>query len=156
MEHKFEYTYEQFYNDALKLCNDTHNKFNICTNNYVKISYIKGNFNLGNDYIVNIDILYSETFQLPVCYFIIYDTNGIPISFYDYFEKFPSDNDFIKYSEISKENHPLNGNIYEYMHLCRFNQLLTTLPNIGNILTFWLSIIMPIFNIDIIFFFHDK
>ena len=42
------------------------------------------------------------------------------------------------------------------MHLCKFNQLLNELPDIGNILTFWLSIIMQIFNIDITTYFNNK
>ena len=157
MNSNFSYTYEQFYNDAIKLSNETNNKFNICcTEKIIKISYIKATFNLENEYILNINILYNDAYQLPVLYFLIYDNNGIPISFNDYMKKFPSDNNFIKFCEISNQNHPLQGNVYEYMHLCKFNQLLTELPDIGNILTFWLSITMQIFNIDITTYFNNK
>ena len=155
MNSNFKYTYEQFYNDAIKLSNETNNKFNICcTEKIIKISYIKATFNLENEYILNINILYNDAYQLPVLYFIIYDNNGIPTSFNDYMKKFPSDNNFIKFCEISNQNHPLQGNVYEYMHLCKFNQLLKKLPNINNKLIFCLSVILQMFNINFVKYFN--
>ena len=83
-------------------------------------------------------------------YFQIYK-DGIPYDFDNYIKEFPSVSpDLIKAAIISKENHPLTGKVYNFMHLCKFNFLMKDIKNISNILFFWLSLIIQIFNYDLV------
>ena len=83
-------------------------------------------------------------------YFIIYK-DGILYDFDKYIKEYPSVNeDLIKSAEISKENHPFTGRVFNFMHLCQFNFLIKKIENIKNILYFWLGLVLQIFNFDII------
>ena len=59
------------------------------------------------------------------------------------------DTKMINLCEISKENHPLNGNVYEFMHLCKLNQFINKVDDVDNILIFWSSIVLQLFNLDL-------
>ena len=144
----FTYTYKEFIEEGKKLCEKTNNLFKFCLNELLDISYIQGNLNISKDIILELDILFSEVYSLPVMYFQIYK-NGIPYNFDIYIKENPSVNEnIIKSAIISKENHPLTGKVYNFMHLCKFNFLMKSIK-IDNILYFWLSLILQIFNFDI-------
>ena len=152
-----EYNYDLFIKEAKDLCEKTKNIFKIMeVQSLIKINYIKGNLNIGDDsYILECNIIFSEVFNLPVMYFIIYDENGMITKFEEFNKKFPTiNNEFINFCEISKENFPYGGGVYEYMHLCKFNQLLKKLPNINNKLIFCLSVILQMFNINFVKYFN--
>ena len=149
-DHKFNYAYEKFIEEGKKLCSDTNNLFKFCLNELLNINYIKGNLNLSENFILELDITFSEVYTLPVMYFQIYK-NGVPYNFDDYIKEFPSINeDLLKNAIISKENHPFTGSVYNFMHLCHFNFMIQKFENVKNILYFWLGLVLQIFNVDII------
>ena len=116
----------------------------------MEINYIQGNININENIVLELDILFSDVYSLPVMYFQIYK-DGIPYDFDNYIKEFPSVSpDLIKASIISKENHPLTGRIYNFMHLCKFNLLMKDIKEIKNILFFWLSLVLQIFNYDLV------
>lgn len=186
----YHYTYDKFIEEAREFIKKANGKFNLCTYDFLDISYLKGYIkcsnhkaktsntnttpnnisnqieieiesrteeNSSNSYSFEFNIIFSETYQLPVLYFLIYNDNtGEITSFTSYNESNPSQSDLIKFFEVSKENHPFTGRINEFLHLCKFNQLLNQLQSISDkeqeihtILTFWFSIILQLFNIDI-------
>lgn len=151
MEKIFNYSYSTFLNESKELCTQSNGLFTLCTNELLKISYIKSNIQIINDkYTLEVNIVFSETFKLPILYFIIYNNSTFtPISF----EAFKNDNnidtEMIKLCEISKENHPLTGNVYEYMHLCKLSQYINQVKDVTNILIFWMSIVFQLFNINL-------
>ena len=152
-----EYNYDLFIKDAKYLCEKTKNKFKIIkTQSVLNINYLKGNLNIGdNSYLLECNIIFSEVFNSPVIYFLIYDSNGMIIKYEDYNKKYPLiNNDCVNFCEITKENFPYGGGVYEHMHLCKFNQLLKTLPNIDNKLIFSLSAIFQMFNINFMEYFN--
>ena len=149
-EDKFHYTYKDFIEEGKKLCEKTQKLFKFCINELLEINYIKANINISESIILELDILFSDVYSLPVMYFQIYK-DGIPYDFDNYIKEFPSVSpDLIKAAIISKENHPLTGRIYNFMHLCKFNFLMKDIKNISNILFFWLSLILQIFNYDLV------
>ena len=149
-ENEFHYTYKEFIDEGKKLCDKTHNLFKFCLNELLNINYIQGNLNISDSITLELDILFSEVYFLPVMYFQIYK-DGIPYDFDNYIKEYPSVNEnLIKSAIISKENHPLTGRIYNFMHLCKFNFLMKDIQNIKNILFFWLSLVLQIFNFDLI------
>ena len=149
-ENEFHYTYKEFIDEGKKLCDKTHNLFKFCLNELLNINYIQGNLNISDSITLELDILFSEVYFLPVMYFQIYK-DGIPYNFDNYIKEYPSINEnLIKSAIISKENHPLTGRIYNFMHLCKFNFLMKDIQNINNILFFWLSLVLQIFNFDLI------
>ena len=144
------YSYDKFIEEGKKLCLDTNNSFKFCLNELLNINYIQGNLNIYDNIILELDIIFSDVYSLPVLYFQIYK-DGIPYNFDNYIKEFPPINeDLIKNAIISKENHPFTGNVYSYMHLCQFNFMIKEIKNIKNILYFWLSLILQIFNFDLI------
>ena len=149
-ENEFHYTYKEFIDEGKKLCDKTHNLFKFCLNELLNINYIQGNLNISDSITLELDILFSEVYSLPVMYFQIYK-DGIPYDFDNYIKEYPSVNEnLIKSAIISKENHPSTGRIYNFMHLCKFNFLMKDIQNIKNILFFWLSLVLQIFNFDLI------
>ena len=147
---EFNYTYEKFIEEGKKLCLETNNLFKFCLNELLNINYIQGNLNISENIILELNIIFSDVYSLPVLYFIIYK-DGIPYNFEDYIKEYPSVNeDLVKNAIISKENHPFNGRVYNFMHLCQFNFMIKKIENIKNILYFWLSLVLQIFNFDII------
>ena len=149
-ENEFHYTYKEFIDEGKKLCDKTHNLFKFCLNELLNINYIQGNLNISDSITLELDILFSEVYFLPVMYFQIYK-DGIPYDFDNYIKEYPSVNEnLIKSAIISKENHPLTGRIYNFMHLCKFNFLMKDIQKINNILFFWLSLVLQIFNFDLI------
>ena len=144
------YSYDKFIEEGKKLCLDTNNTFKLCLNELLDINYIQGNLNISDNIILELDIIFSDVYSLPVLYFQIYK-DGIPYNFDNYIKEFPPINeDLIKNAIISKENHPFTGNVYSYMHLCQFSFMIKEINNIKNILYFWLSLILQIFNFDLI------
>ena len=149
-ENEFNYTYEKFIEEGKKLCLDTNNLFKFCLNDLLNINYIQGNLNISENIILELDIIFSDVYSLPVMYFQIYK-NGIPYNFDIYIKEYPSVNeDLLKNAVISKENHPFTGRVYNFMHLCQFNFMIKKIQNINNILYFWLGLVLQIFNFDII------
>ena len=149
-ENEFNYTYEKFIEEGKKLCLDTNNLFKFCLNDLLNINYIQGNLNISENIILELDIILSDVYSLPVIYFQIYK-NGIPYNFDIYIKEYPSVNeDLLKNAVISKENHPFTGRVYNFMHLCQFNFMIKKIQNIKNILYFWLGLVLQIFNFDII------
>ena len=149
-ENEFNYTYEKFIEEGKKLCLDTNNLFKFCLNDLLNINYIQGNLNISENIILELDIIFSDVYSLPVIYFQIYK-NGIPYNFDIYIKEYPSVNeDLLKNAVISKENHPFTGRVYNFMHLCQFNFMIKKIQNINNILYFWLGLVLQIFNFDII------
>ena len=99
----FKYTYKEFTEEGQKLCDKTHNLFKFCLNELLNISYIQGNINISKDIILEVDILFSEVYSLPVMYFQIYK-NGMPYNFDSYIKENPSVNEnIIKSAIISKK-----------------------------------------------------
>ena len=149
-ETEFHYSYKEFIDEGKMLCEKTNNIFKFCLNELLDINYIQGNLNISDNIILELDIIFSDVYSLPVLYFQIYK-DGIPYNFDNYIKEFPPINeDLIKNAIISKENHPFTGNVYSYMHLCQFNFMIKEINNIKNILYFWLSLILQIFNFDLI------
>ena len=149
-EKEFNYTYEKFIEEGKKLCLETNNVFKFCLNELLDIYYIQGNLCIAESIILELDIIFSDVYSLPVLYFIIYK-DGIPYNFENYIKEYPSVNeDLVKNAIISKENHPFTGRVYNFMHLCQFNFMIKKIENIKNILYFWLSLVLQIFNFDII------
>ena len=147
---KNNYTYEKFIEEGKKLCSESNNIFKFCLNELLNINYIQGNLNISESIILELDIIFSDVYSLPVMYFQIYK-DGIPFDFETYLKEFPSVNqDLVKGAKISKENHPFTGKVYYFMHLCQFNFMIKEIDNIKNILYFWLGLVLQIFNFDII------
>ena len=145
-----DYSYDKFIEEGKKLCFDSNNNFKFCLNELLNINYIQGNLNISDNIILELDIIFSNVYSLPVLYFQIYK-DGIPYNFDKYIKEYPPLNeDLIKNAIISKENHPFTGNVYNFMHLCQFNFMIKEIKNIKNILYFWLSLVLQIFNFDII------
>ena len=149
-ENEFHYTYKEFIEEGKKLCEKTNNLFKFCLNELLNINYIQGNINISENICLELDILFSDVYSLPGMYFQIYK-DGIPYNFDKYLKEYPSvDEHLIDTAIISKENHPLTGKVYNYMHLCKFNLLMKNIKKIDNILYFWLSLVLQIFNYDLI------
>ena len=147
---KHNYSYEKFIEEGKKLCLESNNIFKFCLNELLNINYIQGNLNISESIILELDIVFSDVYSLPVMYFQIYK-DGIPYDFDIYIKQYPSVNeDLMKNAQISKENHPFNGRVYYFMHLCQFNFMIKQITNIKNILYFWLGLVLQIFNFDII------
>ena len=143
------YTYKQFIEEGKELCNKSNNFFKFCKNDLLDISYLQGNMNINDNIFIETDIIFSDVYSLPVLYFQIYK-DGIPYEFENYIKEYPSVNEnLIKSAIISKENHPLTGRVYNFMHLCKFNLLVNSIQNIKNILYLWISLIFQIFNYDL-------
>ena len=151
MDNIFKYSYCQFVNDSKNLCSKSKGIFKLCSSSILNIVYIKANFQLLNDsYSLELNILFSETYKLPVLYFIIYDNKTYtPINYESFKTENNIDTKMINLCEISKENHPLNGNVYEFMHLCKLNQFINKVDDVDNILIFWSSIVLQLFNLDL-------
>ena len=148
-ENEFHYTYKEFIEEGKKLCEKTNNLFKFCLNELLNINYIQGNINISENISLELDILFSDVYSLPGIYFQIYK-DGIPYNFDNYLKEYPSVNEnLIDTAIISKENHPLTGKVYNYMHLCKFNLLMKNIKKIDNILYFWLSLVLQIFNYDL-------
>lgn len=147
----FNYSYSQFVSDCKALVNDSKGIFSICTNELLNVVYLKSMMQIiDNKYTVDLNIIFSEVYQMPVLYFTIYSNDDSSIINFDkYITENKVDSSIIKMCEISKENHPLNGSICEFMHLCKLNQMLSQMNDIKNVLTFWLSIILQMFNVDL-------
>ena len=153
---EFNYTYEKFLEEGKKLCEQSNNLFKFCHNELLDINYIQGNLNISESIILELDIIFSEVYFLPVMYFQIYK-EGIPYNFENYIKEYPSVNeDLVKQAIISKENHPFTGRVYSFMHLCQFNFMIKKIHNIKNILYFWLGLVLQIFNFDLIKIIHFK
>ena len=149
-ENEFHYSYNEFIEEGKKLCELTKNIFKFCLNELLNINYIQGNLNISENIILELDILFSDVYSLPGMYFQIYK-DGIPYNFDKYIKEYPSVNEnLINSAIISKENHPLTGRAYNYMHLCKFNSLMKEIKKIDNILFFWLSLVLQIFNFDLV------
>ena len=147
---KINYTYENFIEEGKKLCEESNNIFKFCLNELLNINYIQGNLNISENIILELDILFSDVYTLPVMYFQIYK-DGIPYNFGNYIKEYPCvDENLINSAIISKENHPFTGRVYNFMHLCKFNFMIKSIPNLKNILYFWLGLVLQIFNFDII------
>ena len=145
-----DYSYDKFIEEGKKLCFDSNNNFKFCLNELLNINYIQGNLNISENIILELDIIFSDVYSLPVMYFIIYK-DGIPYNFDKYIKEYPPLNeDLIKNAIISKENHPFTGRVFNFMHLCQFNFLIKKIENIKSILYFWLGLVLQIFNFDII------
>lgn len=125
-------------------------------------------------YFLDMDVLYSEAYSAPVLYFNIYnlmDNKIVPVE--EYILKAQSSSTSTKstksplngqsqdslysqdclYSlgfkhEISKCNHPMNGRVYNTMHLCNFTKKMNQLKEI-EFLSLWLSQILNILSIPI-------
>ena len=148
-ENEFHYTYKEFIEEGRKLCDKTNNLFKFCLNELLNINYIQGNINISESILLELDILFSDVYSLPVMYFQIYK-DGIPYNFDNYIKEYPCvDGNLINAAIISKENHPLTGRVYNYMHLCKFSMLMKDIKKIDNILFFWLSLVLQIFNFDL-------
>ena len=148
-ETEFHYSYKEFIDEGKILCEKTNNIFKFCLNELLDINYIQGNLNISEKIILELDILYSDVFTLPGMYFQIYK-DGIPYNFDNYIKEYPcADENLINAAIISKENHPLTGRVYNYMHLCKFSMLMKDIKKIDNILFFWLSLVLQIFNFDL-------
>ena len=147
---EFHYSYKEFIEDGKLLCDKTNNLFKFCLNELLNINYIQGNLNISENIILELDILFSDVYTLPVMYFQIYK-DGIPYNFDNYIKEYPCvDENLINSAIISKENHPLTGRVYQFLHLCKFNFLMKDIKKIDNILFFWLSLVLQIFNFDLI------
>ena len=147
---EFHYSYKEFIEDGKLLCEKTNNLFKFCLNELLNINYIQGNLNISENIILELDILFSDVYTLPVMYFQIYK-DGIPYNFGNYIKEYPCvDENLINSAIISKENHPLTGRVYQFLHLCKFNFLMKDIKKIDNILFFWLSLVLQIFNFDLI------
>ena len=147
---EFHYSYKEFIEDGKLLCDKTNNLFKFCLNELLNINYIQGNLNISENIILELDILFSDVYTLPVMYFQIYK-DGIPYNFGNYIKEYPCvDENLINSAIISKENHPLTGRVYQFLHLCKFNFLMKDIKKIDNILFFWLSLVLQIFNFDLI------
>ena len=147
---KINYTYENFIEEGKKLCEESNNVFKFCLNELLNINYIQGNLNISESIILELDIIFSDVYSLPVMYYQIYK-DGIPYDFDLYIKEYPSVNeDLMKNAKISKENHPFTGRVYYFLHLCQFNFMIKQIDNIKNILYFWLGLVLQIFNFDII------
>lgn len=151
MDKIFKYSYSQFVNDSKNLCDKSKGLFKLCSSPILNIMYIKANIQLLEEkYSLELNILFSETYKLPVLYFIIYDNKTYsPINFESFKTENKIDTKMINLCEISKENHPLNGNVYEFMHLCKLNQYINKVNDVDNIMIFWSSIVLQLFNIDL-------
>ena len=158
MDNIFKYSYAHFVSDSKNLCDKSNGVFKVCSSPLLSINYIKANIQLMEEkYSLEMNILFSETYKLPVLYFIIYDNKTYsPISFESFKTENKIDTDMIKLCEISKENHPLNGNVYEFMHLCKLNQYINKVDDVDNILIFWSSIVLQLFNLDLSKIIHMK
>lgn len=167
MSFNYHYNYQLFLKDANLLVNQSNNLFKLCLattkDNILEFYYIKANLNIINDkYNLEMYIIFSETYQLPVLYFNIY-INEVEdneencssccsaqiINYEELKKKEEISSDMVRYCEISRENNPYTGIVCEYLHLCQLNQLLNSLKDINNILYFWLSIVLQIFNVDL-------
>ena len=147
---EFHYSYKEFIEDGKLLCEKTNDLFKFCLNELLNINYIQGNLNISENIILELDILFSDVYTLPVMYFQIYK-DGIPYNFDNYIKEYPCvDENLINSAIISKENHPLTGRVYQFLHLCKFNFLMKDIKKIDNILFFWLSLVLQIFNFDLI------
>lgn len=132
-----------------------------------------------NEFVFEFEVLFSEIFLCPVLYFTILNVNSFKYLEFEDFKAFLTENENYKNSllqingnnniinninnsntyEISKavnkpkfnfQNHPLNGLVYNFMHLCKFSELLNTINNeFSNILLIWLSSILQIFEIEL-------
>lgn len=143
------YNYKKFIEDANFLIEKCPKNFKMNKQSFLNICYVKMNFELEDNILLEGDLLFSDVYNLPEIYFIIYNDGNV-MKFDDYIAKYPSFNPIMmKGTEISKENHPLNGIVYDYMHLCDFNLFMNQLGNFKNTLIFWLSMALQIFNIDI-------
>ena len=151
MDKIFKYSYSQFVNDSKNLCDKSKGLFKLCSSPILNIMYIKANIQLLEEkYSLELNILFSETYKLPVLYFIIYDNKTYsPINFESFKTENKIDTKMINLCEISKENHPLNGNVYEFMHLCKLNQYINKVNDVDNIMIFWSSIVLQLFNLDL-------
>ena len=69
---EFNYTYEKFIEEGKKLCLETNNLFKFCLNDLLNINYIQGNLIISENIILELDIIFSDIYSLPVLYFIIY------------------------------------------------------------------------------------
>ncbi len=147
---EFHYSYKEFIEDGKLLCDKTNDLFKFCLNELLNINYIQGNLNISENIILELDILFSDVYTLPVMYFQIYK-DGIPYNFDNYIKEYPCvDENLINSAIISKENHPLTGRVYQFLHLCKFNFLMKDIKKIDNILFFWLSLVLQIFDFDLI------
>ena len=147
---EFNYSYDKFIEEGKKLCLESNNIFKFCLNELLNVNYIQGNLNISENIILELDIIFSDVYSLPILYFIIYK-DGVPYNFDEYIKEYPSINkDLVKNAIISKENHPFTGRVYNFMHLCQFNFIIKKIEKIKNILYFWLSLVLQIFNFDII------
>ena len=145
------YTYKKFIEESREISIDSDNVFKICSDNLLRISYLKFSVALKNNINLEGDIVFSEVYNLPEMYFHLINDSGQYIQFNDYINDCPPyDVNMIKNAEIGQRNHPLNGIVYNYMHLCQFNIFINELKDIKNILIFWLSFALQIFNIDVI------
>ena len=87
---EFNYTYEKFIEEGKKLCLETNNVFKFCLNELLDIYYIQGNLCIAESIILELDIIFSDVYSLPVLFFIIYKSqkNNFTLKLYFYNNKF--------------------------------------------------------------------
>lgn len=157
---EFIYNYEQFVREAHELALNAHGAFNICEEPILHTIYLKGMISAAKDaFSIEMHILFSEVYQMPCLYFNIYDNKSfMPITFMQYQRAMRVDSsdsssvssNTMEFCVITKDNHPYNGNVCEYMHLCKLSSFLKEIGDVRNVLYFWCSVIFPMFNIDLL------
>ncbi len=161
------YSYKQFQNEA-KLLVETSSlyKYTINKCSYSDIEYLKASILIDNyDIIMNLNIMFNDSYSSPILYFSFYDINSSKIiSIEEYksliqqnnqelLQDINIDNTFSILSkqsntlEISKETFPLTGSLLYSLHLCSFNSFISKLTS-NNTLQLWIEIILSFFHIN--------
>ena len=148
----YNYSYEQFVKDARALSTHSDNTFTICEEPILHTVYVKCMVNTqDNTHVIEMNILFSESYQMPCLYFTIYTNNTfVPVTYMQFKSTQCIDDDISKYCVITKDNHPFTGKVHEYMHLCQLNMFLHDIPDVRNTLYFWCSVVFQMFNVDLL------
>lgn len=148
----YNYSYEQFVKDARALSTHSDNVFTICEEPILHTVYVKCMVNTqDNTHVIEMNILFSESYQMPCLYFTIYTNNTfVPVTYMQFKSTQCIDDDISKYCVITKDNHPFTGKVHEYMHLCQLNMFLHDIPDVRNTLYFWCSVVFQMFNVDLL------
>lgn len=87
-------------------------------------------------------VIYSESYSVPVLYFNFSRLDGSLLSMDEVWQLFEHRNNANRYETITQNEHPILHRPFFFLHPCRTENLLKTLPNQSemNRFLFWLSI----------------